>query len=70
MLFKRDYVEIIRSTYQINSKIIAKIYTLNAYFTSDFFLFIRLTNVQMTKNDPEPMIVLKIKFGNLKAQAY
>jgi hypothetical protein len=50
--------------------IIAKIYTLKAYFTSDFFLFIKLTNVQITKKEPEPMIVLRIKLGNLKAQAY
>ena len=60
----------IRSTYQIKINIIAKIYTLNAYFTSDFFLFIKLTNVQITKKDPEPIMVLSMKLGNLKAQAY
>lgn len=59
-----------RSTYHMKSKIIAKISTLKAYFTSAFFLFIRLTNVQITKKDPEPMIVLRMKLGNLKAQAY
>ncbi len=70
LLLIRVSVDKIRSTYQINRRIIAKIYTLKASFKSDFFLFIILTKVQITKNEPEPMIVLKIKEGYLKAQAY
>ena len=48
----------------------AKIYALNACLRSDFFLLSIDTTVQMTKKKPEPIIVLKIKLGTLKAQAY
>ena len=63
-------VEMIRSTSQMNSKIIVNISSLKAYLRSDFFLFKMATTVQMTKNTPEPIIVLKMNEGYLNAQAY
>ena len=51
-------------------RIMANISALKANFKSDFFLFIIDTTVQITKKKPEPIIVLKMKLGTLKAQAY
>ena len=59
-----------RSTSQMKRRIIANISALKANFKSDFFLFIIDTTVQITKKNPEPIIVLKMKLGALKAQAY
>ena len=54
----------------MKSKIIANISALKACLRSDFFLFIIDTTVQMIKKNAEPKIVLIMKLGTLKAQAY
>lgn len=63
-------MEMIRSTSQMKSMIIVKISSLKACFRSDRFLFITLINVQITKKMADPMIVCRMKVGDLKAHAY